>query len=54
MNSCCSQTHDLGMVRGTEVMEALGLSDVYYVLGLLGADMVMVDDWSHHPWRHPS
>ena len=53
MNSCHSQTHDPGKVRGTEVTEAFGLSDVYYLLGLLGADEVRVDDQNHHPQRHP-
>ena len=54
MNLCCSQTHDPGKVKGTKVMEAFGLSDVYCILGLSGADGVMVDDHSHHPQRHPS
>ena len=31
MNSCCSQSHNLGKVRGTKVTEAFGLSDVYCV-----------------------
>ena len=53
MNSCHCHTHDLGKVRETEVMEAIGLSDVYYILGLLGADEVMVDNQNHHPQRHP-
>ena len=43
-----------GKVRGTEVTEAFGLSDVYCILSLLGADEVMVDDQNHHPQRHPS
>ena len=48
-------THDLGKVRGTEVMETFGLSDMSITfLSLLGADKVMVDDWNHHPQRHPS
>ena len=54
MNSSHSQTRGLGNVRGTEVIEAFSLSDIYYVLGLLGADEVMVDDWNHHPQMHPS
>ena len=54
MNSGCSQTHGLGKVRGTEVIEAIGLSDVYYVLSLLRANGVMVDNWNHHPQMHPS
>ena len=54
MNSCCSQTHNPGKVRGTEVTEAFGLSDIYCILGLLGADGVMVDYQNHHPQRHPS
>ena len=35
-------------------MEAFGLSNIYCILGLLGANEVMVDDQNHHPWRHPS
>ena len=54
MNSSCSQIHGPGMVRGTEVKEAFGLSDVYYILGLSRADKVMVDDPNHHPQMHPS
>ena len=54
MNSCHSQTHDLRKVRGTEVMEAFNLSDVYCILGLSGANEAMVDNQNHHPWRHPS
>ena len=46
-------THDLGKVAGTETMEAFGLSDVYGGLSLLGANVVMVDGWSHHPQRYP-
>ena len=53
MNSGHSQTHGLGKVRGTEVIKAFGLSDVYYILGLLRADEVMVDDQNHHPQMHP-
>ena len=33
---------------GTEVTEAFGPSDIYYGLGPLGADGVMVDGQSHH------
>ena len=54
MNSSCSLTHSLGKVKGTEVIEAFGLSDVYYILSLLRADGVMVNDWNHHPQMHPS
>ena len=53
MNSSCSRTHGLGKVRGTEVMEAFGLSNVSYILGLLRADEVMVDNQNHHPQTHP-
>ena len=53
MNSCHSQTHSLGKVRVTEVIESFGLSDIYYVLSLLRADGVTVD-WNHHPQMHPS
>ena len=53
MNSSCSQTHGLGKVRGTEVMEAFGLSNAYYVLGLWRANGVAVDDQNHHPQMHP-
>ena len=38
MNSCCSQTHSLEKVKGTEGIKASGLSDAYYVLGLWRAD----------------
>ena len=41
-------------MRGTEVLEAFGLSDVYCILGLLGADEVMADDQNHHPQKYPS
>ena len=54
MNSSHSQTHGLGKVRGTKVIEAFGLSDVYYILSLLRADEVTVDDQNHHPQMHPS
>ena len=37
---------------GTEAMEAFGPSNVYYGLGPLRANVVMVDGQSHHPWRH--
>ena len=52
--SGCSQTHSLGKVRGTKVMEAFGLSNVYYVLSLSRANKVMVGDQNHHPQTHPS
>ena len=54
MNSGCSQIHGLVKVRGTGVMEAFGLSDIYYILSLSRADEVMVDDQNHHPQMHPS
>ena len=38
---------------GTEVIEAFGLSNIYYILSLLRADRVMVDNWNHHPQMHP-
>ena len=41
-------------MRRTEVMEAFGLSNVCYMLGLLRAEEVTVDDWNHHPQMHPS
>ena len=54
MNSGCSQTHSLGKVKGTKVIEAFGLSNVYYVLDLLRADGVTVDNQNHHLQMHPS
>ena len=54
MNYCCSQTHNLGKVKGTKVMQAFGLSDIYYILGASGPSKVKADDQSHHPQRHPS
>ena len=54
MNSGCSQIHSLGKVKGTEVIEAFGLSDAYYILSLWRADGVMVDDQNHHPQMHLS
>ena len=54
MNSSHSQTHSLWKVRGTEVIQAFGLSDVYYVLSLLRADRVTVDDQNHYHQMHPS
>ena len=42
MSSCHSQTHSLGKVMVTEVVEASGPSDVYCGLGPLGAGMAMV------------
>ena len=38
---------------GTKAMEAFDPSDVYCGLGPSGANMVMVDSQSHHPWRYP-
>ena len=40
MNSYYFQTHGLGKVKGTKVIEAFGLSYAYYVPGLLRADRV--------------
>ena len=54
MNSGCSQTHGPGKVRGTKVIEAFGLSNIYYILSLLRANEVMVDDWNYHLQIHPS
>ena len=52
-SSCCSQTHSLGKVMGTKTMEAFGPSDIYCSLDPSGANVVMVDGWSHHPQRYP-
>ena len=52
-NSSCSRTHGPGKVRGTGVIEAFGLSNIYYILSLLRPDEVMVDDQNHHPQMHP-
>ena len=52
MNSGHSQTHGLGKVMGTEVIEAFGLSNAYYILSLWRANGVMVDNWNHHPQTH--
>ena len=38
---------------GTKVMGASGPSDAYHGLGLLGADVVMVDNQSHHSQGYP-
>ena len=38
---------------GSKVTEACGLSDIYCSLGLLGANVVMVDSWSYPPQGHP-
>ena len=54
MNSSHSQAHGLGKVRGTKVMKAFGLSNIYYVLSLSRADEVMIDNWNHHTQMHPS
>ena len=43
MNSCHSWTHILEKVRGTQVTEAFGLSNIYCNLSPLGANMVMGD-----------
>ena len=53
MNSSHSSTHGLGKVKGTEVIEAFGLSNVHFILSLLRANGVMFDDWNHHPQMHP-
>ena len=49
MSSCHLQTHGLGKVMGTKVMEAFGPSDIYCSLSPLGANVVMVDGQSLHP-----
>ena len=54
MNFSSSRTHSLGKVKGTEVIEAFGLSNVYYILSLLRANGVTVDNWNYHPQMHPS
>ena len=54
MNSGHSQTHGPEKVRGTEVIEAFGLSKAYYILGLLRASEVMVGDQNHISKTHPS
>ena len=54
MNSSHSQTHGPRKVRGTEVIEAFALSNMCYVLGLMRANEVTVDDLNHHPNTHPS
>ena len=36
------------------MIEAFDLSNVYYILDLLRANGVTVDDWNHHPQMHPS
>ena len=36
------------------MIEAFGLSDIYYIFGLLRVDGVMVDNWNHHPQTHLS
>ena len=51
-NSGCSQAHGLGKVKGTKVIKAFGPSNAYYILGLLRAKGVIVDDWNHHPQVH--
>ena len=38
---------------GTEATEAFGPPNIYCSLSPSGADVVMVDGWSHHPQRHP-
>ena len=53
MSSGCSHIHNLGKSTGSEVTGTLGPSDIYCDLGLLGANMVMVDSWSHHPQGYP-
>ena len=53
-NPSCSQTHSLGKVKGTEVIEAFGLSNTYCILGLWRADRATVDNQNHHPQMHPS
>ena len=48
MSSGHSQTHKPGKAMGTEAMGAFGPSNIYCGLGLLGADVLMVDGQSHH------
>ena len=52
MNSGQSQTHGLGKVKGTKVIEAFDPSDTYYVLGLWRANGVMVGGQNHYPQTH--
>ena len=52
MNSDCSQTHSLEKVKGTEVVEAFGLSNAYYIPGLWRDDEVKEDDQNHHSQMH--
>ena len=52
MNSGCSETHILGKVKGTKVIEAFDLSNAYCILGLWRADRVTMDDWNHHSQMH--
>ena len=44
-----SQSPSPRKVMGTKAMEAFGLSDIYYSLYPLGANVLMIDIWSHHP-----
>ena len=53
LNSGHSQTNSLGKVKESKVIEAFSLSDVRYILGLLRANGVTVDNWNHHPQMHP-
>ena len=54
MNSSHSQTHSLGKVKGTGVIEAFDLSNAYYILSLWRADGVMVGGQNHNPQMHLS
>ena len=36
------------------MIEAFGLSNVYYILGLLRAKEVIIDNWNDPPKMHPS
>ena len=53
MRSCHSQTLSPEKVMGTEVTQAFGPFNIYCSLGLLGANMVMVDGQSQHPRGYP-
>ena len=53
MSSCYSWTHDPGKGEGNWGGRGFSLSDIYCNLSPLGANVVMVDGQSHHPWRHP-
>ena len=52
MNSCHSQTHGLGKMKGTKGIKASGLSDAYYILSLWWANGVMVGGQNHSLQMH--